>query len=172
MLHCCPFPDFCFNFRHKNCKFATYTLTPSSMIFSTFPPKTFKESMIILSGSGRIRLHPASTSTGNRTGIRVSLDQLDLRDLDTKPFEPKLPLPEAFESDLVKTAISQVKSNNQQYGWHVFSPSFCLALQLQPIVNQYLSRKPLYLPDSIAPLAASPQLQVGQNFQSSSLLDS
>ena len=61
---------------------------------------------------------------------------MDLADLDTKPFEPKLPLPEAFESDLVKSAISQ----------------------LQPIINEYLSRKPLYLPESIAPLAASPQV--------------
>ncbi len=34
--------------------------------------------------------------------------------LQTKPFEPKLPLPESFESELMKTAISQ----------------------LQPIVNQ------------------------------------
>ena len=61
---------------------------------------------------------------------------MDLADLDTKPFEPKLPLPEAFESDLVKSAISQ----------------------LQPIINEYLSRKPLYLPERIAPLAASPQV--------------
>ena len=67
---------------------------------------------------------------------RFRLDKMDLADLDTKPFEPKLPLPEAFESDLVKSAISQ----------------------LQPIINEYLSRKPLYLPESIAPLAASPQV--------------
>ena len=41
--------------------------------------------------------------------------------MSTKPFEPKLPLPEAFETELMKNGISQ----------------------LQPIVNQYLqvSRK-------------------------------
>ena len=94
----------------------------------------FKAEFTNLAGSGRIRL----ASTDDKTGIRVSLDQLDLSNLNTKPFEPKLPLPEAFEGELVKSAISQ----------------------LQPVINQYLSRKPLYLPASIAPLAASPQLQL------------
>ena len=32
--------------------------------------------------------------------------------------------------------------------------------QLQPVVNQYLKEKPLTLPDSIAPFAASPQLHL------------
>ena len=67
-------------------------------------------------------------------GIRASLDQLDLSRMNTKPFEPKLPLPEAFESQLMKTAISQ----------------------LQPVINQYLTEKPLFLPKNIAPLAAAP----------------
>ena len=54
--------------------------------------------------------------------------------MNTKPFEPKLPLPEAFESQLMKSAIAQ----------------------LQPVVNQYLTEKPLFLPENIAPLAAAP----------------
>ena len=54
--------------------------------------------------------------------------------MNTKPFEPKLPLPEAFESQLMKSAIAQ----------------------LQPIVNQYLTEKPLFLPENVAPLAAAP----------------
>ena len=68
------------------------------------------------------------------SGIRASLDQLDLSRMNTKPFEPKLPLPEAFESQLMKSAISQ----------------------LQPVVNQYLTEKPLFLPENVAPLAAAP----------------
>ena len=67
-------------------------------------------------------------------GIRASLDQLDLSRMNTKPFEPKLPLPEAFESQLMKTAIAQ----------------------LQPVINQYLTEKPLFLPKNVAPLAAAP----------------
>jgi hypothetical protein len=58
--------------------------------------------------------------------------------MSTKPFEPKLPLPEAFETELMKNGISH----------------------LQPVVNQYLSEKPLYLPDNVAPFAASPQLNL------------
>ena len=62
------------------------------------------------------------------------MDQLDLSRMNTKPFEPKLPLPEAFESQLMKSAISQ----------------------LQPVVNQLLTEKPLFLPEIVAPLAAAP----------------
>ena len=72
--------------------------------------------------------------TSDKTGVRVSLDELDLSRMNTKPFEPKLPLPEAFESQLMKSAIAQ----------------------LQPVVNQYLTAKPLYLPENISPLAAAP----------------
>jgi len=32
--------------------------------------------------------------------------------------------------------------------------------QLQPIVNKYLTEKPLFLPDHVAPLAASPVLHL------------
>ncbi len=60
--------------------------------------------------------------------------------MSTKPFEPKLPLPEAFETELMKNGISQ----------------------LQPVVNQYLEEKPLYLPDDVAPFAAAPQLYLWQ----------
>ena len=40
--------------------------------------------------------------------------------MSTKPFEPKLPLPEAFETELMKNGIEQ----------------------LQPLVNQYLQVRP------------------------------
>jgi hypothetical protein len=94
------------------------------------PAILFKAEFSQLSGSGAIKL----ASTVDQTGIRVSLEKLDLSRMNTKPFEPKLPLPEAFESELMRTAIAQ----------------------LQPVINQYLTEKPLYLPDHIAPLAASP----------------
>ena len=98
------------------------------------PAILFKAEFTNLAGSGMIKL----ASTLDQTGIRASLDQLDLSRMNTKPFEPKLPLPEAFESQLMKSAIAQ----------------------LQPIVNKYLTEKPLFLPDHVAPLAASPVLHL------------
>ena len=98
------------------------------------PATLFKAEFNNLAGSGKIRL----ASTIDKTGIRVSLDQLDLSRMNTKPFEPKLPLPEAFESQLMKSAIAQ----------------------LQPVVNQYLTEKPLYLPENISPLAAAPLINL------------
>lgn len=98
------------------------------------PAVLFKAQFSQLAGSGRIRL----ASTADKTGIRVSLDKLDLSKMNTKPFEPKLPLPETFESELMKTAIGQ----------------------LQPVINQYMTENPLYLPENIAPLAASPMVNL------------
>ena len=107
------------------------TCTP--MAFPNAIPATlFKAEFSDLSGSGKIKL----ASTRDKTGLRVSLDDLDLSRMVTKPFEPKLPLPESFENELMKNAIAQ----------------------LQPVVNQYLKAKPLYLPENIAPFAASPEL--------------
>merc|ERR1712001_56708 len=79
------------------------------------PAILFKAEFNNLSGSGKILLD----STSNSTRVRLNLDQLDLSSIKTKLFKPKLPLPEAFESQLIKSAISQ----------------------LQPIINQYLSKK-------------------------------
>ena len=92
----------------------------------------FKAEFTDLTGSGRVNL----ASTKDQTGIKISLEELDLSRMRTKPFEPKLPLPEAFETEIMRNGISQ----------------------LQPVVNQYLQDKPLYLPENIAPFAASPQL--------------
>ena len=96
---------------------------------SSKPAILFKAEFNNLSGSGKILLD----STSNSTRVRLSLDQLDLSSIKTKLFKPKLPLPEAFESQLIKSAISQ----------------------LQPIINQYLSKKRFYLPENILPLAAA-----------------
>ena len=98
------------------------------------PETLFKAEFNNLAGSGKISL----ASTADKTGIRVSLDQLDLSSMNTKPFEPKLPLPEAFESQLMKSSIAQ----------------------LQPVVNQYLTEKPFYLPENVSPLAAAPVINL------------
>lgn len=98
------------------------------------PAVLFKAEFGNLLGSGKIIL----ASTSDKTGFRASLDKLDLTRMNTKPFEPKLPLPEAFESQLMKSVISQ----------------------LQPVVNQYLQEKPMFLPDHIAPLAAAPLINL------------
>ena len=98
------------------------------------PETLFKAEFNNLAGSGKINL----ASTADKTGIRVSLDQLDLSSMNTKPFEPKLPLPEAFESQLMKSSIAQ----------------------LQPVVNQYLTEKPFYLPENVSPLAAAPVINL------------
>ena len=92
---------------------------------SSKPAILFKAEFNNLSGSGKILLD----STSNSTGIRLNLHHLDLSSIKTKLFKPKLPLPEAFESQLIKSAISQ----------------------LQPIINQYLSKKRFYLPENILP---------------------
>jgi len=55
-----------------------------------------------------------------------------------KPFEPRLPLPETFEAELMRSAVSQ----------------------LQPVINGYLRGKPLYLPEDLAPFAAAPELRL------------
>jgi hypothetical protein len=95
----------------------------------------FKAEFTDMAGSGRVKLAP-----GNRTGIMVEIQELDLSNLKTKPFEPKLPLPDTFESDLMKTGIAQ----------------------LRPIINQYLEDKPIYLPERISPLVAYPEVFLNQ----------
>ena len=88
-----------------------------------------------LAGAGRIKL-----AAGKRTGIVVEIDALDLSILKTKPFEPKLPLPLTFESELMKTGI----------------------LQLKPIINQYLRDKPIFLPEDVTPIVAYPEVFLNQ----------
>ena len=98
------------------------------------PAILFKAEFNNLSGSGKISL----SSTSDKTGVRVSLDQLDLSSMKTKIFEPKLPFPEAFEIQLIKSAISQLK----------------------PVINQYLMKTLFYLPENILPLAAAPVIKL------------
>jgi len=99
------------------------------------PATLFKAEFSQLAGSGRIKL-----AAGKRTGIIVEIESLDLSILKTKPFEPKLPLPLTFESELMKTGI----------------------LQLKPIINQYLKIKPIYLPEDITPIVAYPEVFLNQ----------
>jgi len=98
--------------------------------------KLFDVKFEALMGSGRIRVVPAE----NRTCVTGEIVELDLSKLRTKPFEPKLPLPKSFESELMKTGIRQ----------------------LEPIINQYLLSKPLCLPEDIEPLVAFPQVFLNQ----------
>ena len=66
------------------------------------PVKTlFKAQFSNLAGSGRIGI----ASTDDKTGIKVNIDNLDMSGMATKPFEPKLPLPEQFEGELLRSAI-------------------------------------------------------------------
>ena len=51
-----------------------------------------------------------------------------------------MPLPETFESELMKAGIAQ----------------------LRPIINQYLQDKPIFLPEDIAPLVAYPEVFLNQ----------
>jgi hypothetical protein len=99
------------------------------------PATLFKAEFSQLAGSGRIKL-----AAGKRTGIIVEIESLDLSILKTKPFEPKLPLPLTFESELMKTGI----------------------LQLKPIINQYLKVKPIFLPEDITPIVAYPEVFLNQ----------
>eukprot|EP00095_Tigriopus_kingsejongensis_P007184 maker-scaffold3067_size10345-snap-gene-0.2 protein:Tk07184 transcript:maker-scaffold3067_size10345-snap-gene-0.2-mRNA-1 annotation:"predicted protein" len=115
---------------------------PHGLVLATCRPEQANESKTLfkaefydLSGSGRVRL---KSNTKERTGITVSLDQLDLSNMNTKPFEPKLPLPEAFEEELMRSAIAK----------------------LQPVVNNYLRSKPLYLPENVSPFVASPEMHL------------
>ncbi len=111
------------------------TCRPTDATKSSGDPETlFRAEFYELAGRGKIRL----ASSSDKTGITVSLDELDLSNMNTKPFEPKLPLPESFENELMKNAISQ----------------------LQPVVNNYLRAKPLHLPDNLAPFAAAPELRL------------
>ena len=79
-------------------------------------------------------------AAGSRTGIIIEIEALNLTVLKTKPFEPKLPLPLTFESELMKTGI----------------------LQLKPIINQYLRDKPIYLPEDVTPIVAYPEVFLNQ----------
>ena len=79
-------------------------------------------------------------ATGKKPGIIIEIKQLNLSNLKTKPFEPKLPLPDTFESDLMKSGIAQ----------------------LRPIINQYLQDKPIYLPERISPLVAYPEVYLNR----------
>ena len=79
-------------------------------------------------------------AAGSRTGIIIEIEALNLTVLKTKPFEPKLPLPLAFESKLMETGILQLKS----------------------IINQYLQDKPIYLPEDVTPIVAYPEVFLNQ----------
>ena len=74
------------------------------------------------------------------TDFSGEIVKLDLSQLKTTPFEPKLPLPKSFESELMKTGIRQ----------------------LEPLINQYLLSKPLCLPADIEPLVAYPEVFLNQ----------
>ena len=102
---------------------------------NTDPATLFKAEFSQLAGSGRIKL-----AAGSRTGIIIEIESLNLTVLKTKPFEPKLPLPLTFESELMKTGI----------------------LQLKPIINQYLRDKPIYLPEDVTPIVAYPEVFLNQ----------
>ena len=65
----------------------------------------FKAEFSNLAGSGRIGL----ASTDDKTGIKVNIDHLDMSHMTTKPFEPKLPLPEQFEGELLRNAIGKAQ---------------------------------------------------------------
>ncbi|TRY75294.1 hypothetical protein TCAL_01331 [Tigriopus californicus] len=115
---------------------------PHGLVLATCRPVTtsdtktlFKAEFYDLAGSGRVKL---KTSLSNKTGLTVSLNELDLSNMNTKPFEPKLPLPEAFEEELMRSAMAK----------------------LQPVVNIYLKSKPLYLPDNISPFADAPEMHL------------
>ena len=116
---------------------------PSGLLLATCRPTNetrepatlFKAEFNQLAGSGRIKL-----AQGERAGIVVEIEALDLSILKTKPFEPKLPLPLTFESELMKTGI----------------------LQLKPIINQYLRDKPIFLPEDVTPIVAYPEVFLNQ----------
>ena len=85
---------------------------PYGLILATCKPRDeaeqptkilFKAEFSNLAGSGRIGL----ASTDDKTGIKVNIDSLDMSHMTTKPFEPKLPLPEQFEGELLRNAIGR-----------------------------------------------------------------
>ena len=115
------------------CKPTNQTLRPGEP--EPEPATLFKAEFSKLAGSGRIKL-----AAGSRTGIIIEIEALNLTVLKTKPFEPKLPLPLTFESELMKTGI----------------------LQLKPIINQYLRDKPIYLPEDVTPIVAYPEVFLNQ----------
>ena len=86
---------------------------PHGLILATCKPKDenetstkvlFKAEFSNLAGSGRIGL----ASTDDKTGIKVNIDRLDMSHMTTKPFEPKLPLPEQFEGEILRNAIGML----------------------------------------------------------------
>ena len=97
----------------------------------------FKAEFFNLFGSGILKM---DTDTVNHTGFFVQVESLDLSNLKTKPIEPKLPIPEAFGSKLMETAI----------------------LQLRPELNKYLKKKSIYLPDNLSPIVAYPEVYLNQ----------
>ena len=116
------------------------TCRPTAAPPTAAPPTIlFKAEFNQLAGSGRIKLAQGDRADP-RTGIVIEIQALDLSFLKTKPFEPKLPLPLTFESELMKTGI----------------------LQLKPIINQYLRDKPIYLPEDVTPIVAYPEVFLNQ----------
>ena len=102
----------------ENNEFLTVSI-PYGLILATCKPKNekdestkilFKAEFSNLAGSGRIGL----ASTDDKTGIRVNIDNLDMSHMKTKPFEPKLPLPEQFEGELLRNAIGKLFSSPEK----------------------------------------------------------
>ena len=102
---------------------------PYGLILATCKPREeaeqptkilFKAEFSNLAGSGRIGL----ASTDDKTGIKVNIDSLDMSHMTTKPFEPKLPLPEQFEGELLRNAIGRYRRTALYQREYVFLSYF------------------------------------------------
>ncbi|TRY75295.1 hypothetical protein TCAL_01330 [Tigriopus californicus] len=115
---------------------------PHGLVLATCRPVTtndtktlFKAEFYDLSGTGRLKL---KTSLSETTELTVGLTELDFTHMKTKPFEPKLPLPESFEKELMRRALSK----------------------LQPVVNSYFVSNPIHLPHFVAPFVDAPEMHL------------
>ena len=96
------------------------------------PKVLFKASFEGLSGSTTMHLY----NKNNELGIYMQVVDLDVSNLKSVPLEPQIPLPQALQHDLVKTAVVKAK----------------------PIINSYLSDKPLLLPKEAHLAISNPEI--------------
>ena len=80
-----------------------YTKNNQNLHFKTTVNVLFKAGFSNLEGSGKVEL-----VDGDKTGIVLQVDALDLSNLKSKPFEPRLPLPEDIGNELTISAIRNV----------------------------------------------------------------
>ena len=95
----------------------------------------FEAAFFNLTGNGTVKYF---VSNNTKPSIILQVEDFDLSTLVTKPFKPRIPLPENLQSEIMKALISEMR----------------------PVMNAYLQTKAIVLPENLAPFLAHPIIEL------------